>query len=90
MSTLLQADVFFFIAALGTVALSFLGAIALWYLIKVLRSAHELLEVLKKEGGAIGGKAEHLLQRVEESMVFNFLFKQRKQHGHLTKNSKRS
>jgi len=49
----IQADIFFFVSTIALVIISIGIVVALFYLIKVLRNAREISEVVKEEGKAI-------------------------------------
>lgn len=74
MNTLIHADIFFFISSIGFIILFALFVIALVYLIKLIRSLHRTIEMLKTKAKGLEEDAEELLEDVRESVVFRLIF----------------
>lgn len=60
METLFQADIFFFITAVATVALSILVGIAVVYLIRILRNVRDISDTAKKEADLLAKDVDDL------------------------------
>jgi hypothetical protein len=87
MNTLIHADVFFFISSIGFIILFALFVIALVYLIKLIRSLHRAIEMLKAKANSLEEDAEELLEDVRESVIFRLIFG-RKRHTRARTNKK--
>ena len=60
MNTLVHADLFFFVTTVFVGILSLSTAIAMYYVIGILRDVKQLSAILKEEGERIGGDLAHL------------------------------
>lgn len=57
MNTLLQADIFFFIASIATIVLTILCAIVLWHISRVAKNIHAASDAIQNEFSAL---VEHI------------------------------
>jgi beta-lactamase regulating signal transducer with metallopeptidase domain len=74
MQSLIHADIFFFIASIGTIIFIVLTSILLWYLIKAGKSLFALSEVLRSEVKESEEFIQDLKNRLENNFVFQFFF----------------
>ncbi len=74
MSSILQADIFFFISSIATVLLTVLISVLLFYLIKASRNLQELSEALKNGYNESEEFVTDLVERFERNILFRFLF----------------
>ena len=98
MATLIHADIFFFITSIVTVVLSILLAIALFYIILILRDLRHLSGLVRKGGETLAEDMGEIRSAMIEggtkmkSLVFDFfyrLFMQRHKRKTETKKKKR-
>ena len=78
MEQLMKADIFFFISSVATVVLGTMVSILLFYLIRAGRNLYELSDALK---GGFKGSEEFVLElrgRLEDNVIFRFLFPPRR------------
>lgn len=74
MDTLLQANIFFFIASMGTIIFIILGSIALFYLIHILKNVKEATDSLRGKIETASEQVEKMRQKISESLIFNLIF----------------
>ncbi len=74
MDTLLQANIFFFIASIGTIIFIILGSIALYYLIHILKNVKEATDSLRGKIETASEQVEKMRQKISESLIFNLIF----------------
>jgi len=74
MNTLLQANIFFFIASMGTIIFIILGSIALFYLIHILKNVKEATDSLRGKIETASEQVEKMRQKISESLIFNLIF----------------
>lgn len=58
--SLIHADIFFFISTISLVVLTVAAAIALFYLIRILRNARDISDTIKSESGEIVADSKRL------------------------------
>lgn len=78
MDTLVKADIFFFIASIATIIFVILISICLYYLAGALRNFRDISLILKKGIENTSEHLEELVEQVEESSVFRFIFGKKK------------
>ena len=86
MDTLIKADIFFFISSLGFVFLWILVAIFLFYLIRATRTFSRIMNKVEENIDDVGDITKDMLEEVQDSTVFNFLFKKKKKSLSKTRN----
>lgn len=74
MDTLIQADIFFFISAVGTIILTILAAVALYYLIRILRDFSNISDTLKRGVDKASGHLDELVDMLMGNALFRFFF----------------
>jgi hypothetical protein len=72
--TLVQADIFFFIASIATIVLTILISFLLFYLIRAGKNLYKLSEALKSEFKESEEFIKGLKDRLENNFVFRFFF----------------
>lgn len=78
MTTLMQSEVFFFIASVGFIVLGILAAIILVYVLLALNSFSKILKKTEKDVDALGDTTKEMLEDMRNSSVFQFLFSRKK------------
>ena len=74
MTTLIQANIFFFITSVAVVIFLILGAIACIYLIGFLRNLKRASDMLTHKIEIASEHADTLFEDIRESTIFSFLF----------------
>lgn len=74
METLIKADIFFFISSLSAIIVAVFVCVLLFYLIRVIKSFSNLLEMLKGDYNDSGEYVSELRDRLESNMAFRLLF----------------
>ncbi len=74
MDTLLQSQIFFFISSVGFVLLWIFLAVFLYYLIRTTRALSRIVEKAEKDIEAIGDTTREVIEEMQDSTVFKFLF----------------
>ncbi len=74
MESILQADIFFFVATVCMVAISVLLGVVLIRISRGLRLLTGILESLKTQTENIGDQAGEMLEQIHDSFIFNILF----------------
>jgi uncharacterized protein YoxC len=74
MNTLIQANIFFFIASIAFVILTVLLIIILIYIIGLLKNVRRITDKLEGDIEIIGDEAKELLSDMRQSVAFRFLF----------------
>ena len=74
METLIKADIFFFIASVGFIIITFLFIIALYHLIKILKDFEFISDKLQKGVNFASSNLEDLAKNVNESSIFQIIF----------------
>ena len=69
MTTLVHADIFFFITTIVTVALGILVAVALWYVVLILRDLRHLSDLARTGGEKLAGDLDGLRAAAKEEGV---------------------
>lgn len=66
MNTIIQADIFFFIASIALTIVTIIFIIALIYLIKFLRDAKQVMNIIRYEAELVSEDLENLRDKVYE------------------------
>lgn len=74
MDTVMKADIFFFVTTIAVVVFMTLASIALWYLIKILRSVRRAADSLEGKIESASEQAEALYGKLTDSVLFNLIF----------------
>ncbi|MCX6757549.1 MAG: DUF948 domain-containing protein [Candidatus Nomurabacteria bacterium] len=80
MNTVMQMQVFFFISSIGFIILWIFLAIFLFYLIRAMNTFSRIMDRVEKDINKIGDTTKDILEDIQESMVFQFLFRKRKKN----------
>ena len=89
MDTLIKADVFFFITSIFVIVLTVVLVVASVYIIRALKNFADISDLLRDTVEQTHGELADMVQYVEESPAFSFLFgrrHRRKQRGEEKKN----
>ena len=78
MESFMRADAFFFISSIGFVVLAILGAIALVYLILLLRRLLSITRKVEEDVDSIADEVKKLLAVLAESRLLGWLFRKRR------------
>jgi uncharacterized membrane protein len=82
MNTLAHADTFFLVATIGFSLLFLLIAVALLYLISLLKSIARISTKIEKDIDTIGDTAKQFVMQLWDSTIFSWIFgKKRKRKG---------
>lgn len=74
MNTILQADIFFFIASIAFVIVTVLVVIALVYIIGLLKNVRRIADKLEGDIEIISDEAKEMITDMRQSTAFRFLF----------------
>lgn len=74
METLMKADIFFFISAIGTILFTVFGLVALYYLIRILKDFSSISDALKKGVETASGHLDDLVDMLMSNKLFRFFF----------------
>lgn len=77
MTTLLQADIFFFITTIAVILLTVLGSVLAYYLIKILKDLKAITASLKQLADNANEEAQDLWERLQNNRLFTFLLARR-------------
>lgn len=78
--TLIHADIFFFIASIGTVIFIILTSIAIYYLIGLLKNVRNLTNSLQNKVETASENLEEMRRKISESLIFNLIFMKKKEN----------
>ncbi len=78
METLIHADIFFFISAIGTIILTILAAVALYYLIRILRDFSNISDTLKNGVDKASGHLDEFIEVLMSNALFKFFFRNKR------------
>ncbi len=76
--TLIHADIFFFIASIGTIIFIILISIAIYYLIGLLRNVRDLTGTLQDKVNGVSENLEEMRKKISESLIYNLIFMKKK------------
>lgn len=74
MQTLIKADIFFFVTTICVVFISIFLIIFLAKLARLLESVRKLTDMIKDKTFDISEDAKEILERIENSFIFNLIF----------------
>lgn len=74
MTTLIHADIFFFIASIGFILLTSLTAILLYYVIGILRKIRAVSDTIGENIEGMSNDAKEFVEDVRGSGVYRLLF----------------
>jgi uncharacterized protein YoxC len=80
MTTIMQSQIFFFISSVGFIILGILVGVVLIYLLRAINLFSKTLEKLEKNIDSVGDITKEMLEEIEDSNVFRFLFKKKRKH----------
>jgi predicted Holliday junction resolvase-like endonuclease len=81
MSEILQANIFFFITSIAVIVFTFLLSVALFHLIKIMKSVRKIMERVEVESEAIADDVERLRVFItEESFLSRFFTRSERSH----------
>ncbi len=73
-----SADIFFVISSVGFVVLWILVAIVLMYILRAFHTFSRILKIVEKDINAISDTTRELIDDMQESSVYKFLFGRKK------------
>lgn len=76
--TLIHADIFFFIASIGTIIFIILISIAIYYLIGLLKNVRNLTGTLQDKVNGVSEDLEEMRKKISESLIYNLIFMKKK------------
>lgn len=74
MSEVLQANIFFMITAIAVVVVTILIAVALYYVIRILRAVRDIAERVREGSEIIAEDAAHLREEILSGNIFSELY----------------
>ncbi len=80
MTTIMQSQIFFFISSIGFVITGVLAVIILIYILRALNSFSKILKRAEKDINSTGDITKEMLEEMQDSNVFRFLFKGKRKH----------
>jgi membrane protein implicated in regulation of membrane protease activity len=76
MNDILHANIFFFITSVAVVVLAILGAVALYYILGILKNIRNISDRAERGSEILAGDMEHLRENIkEEGMRFRHIKK---------------
>lgn len=86
METLLKADIFFFITSIAVILLTLFVLIVLYHLIKILKDVEFISDKLQKGTAFATDNLEELVNNINQSSIFKFIFGKKKSSSRKKKN----
>lgn len=80
----MQSQIFFFISSIGFVILGILAVIVFIYILRALNSFSKILKRAEKDIDSIGDTTKEMLEEIQDSRVFRFLFKGKRKHKEIS------
>lgn len=80
MPDIIHLQIFFFISSVGFIILGILVAVVLIYVIRTLKSFSKIIKRAEKDIDSIGDTTKEMLEEIQDSTVFKFLFKGKRRH----------
>lgn len=80
MTTLQQADIFFFISSIGFIVLFVILLVLGLYLIRISRNISRITEHVERDIETIGDTAKEFVLDLQQSSLFSLLFRKRKKY----------
>lgn len=74
MTTLIHADIFFFIASIGFIVLTAITAVLLFYVIGILRKVKAVSETIGENVEGMSADAREFVHDIRESSIYRMLF----------------
>ncbi len=74
MESLIQADIFFFIASIGFILIGGLMIVILIRVIRILGTVNRISDMIERNAGIIGDEAKEVLLDVRQSRVYTMFF----------------
>jgi hypothetical protein len=89
MGEVLQANIFFFVTGISVIVITFLGAIALYHVIRLLRSARRVMDRIETSSEVIAGDLEQVRTYITERSFLSRIFMGRSpmEEGHVSRQS---
>ncbi len=84
-SSIIHADIFFFVTTVALIIFAVIGIIASLYIIAILRNIRDISRTLKHGVENAEGRIEEMCSGVEDSAVFKFIFGRKKQRRTIIK-----
>lgn len=81
MDEILQADIFFFIASIGVVLFILLVSIALYHIIKIIRSIRRIVDRIEVGSEAVADDLRELRATLSPTRIFSLLLNLTGVHG---------
>lgn len=78
MTDIIQSQIFFFISSVGFIVLGILAVIVLIYILRALNSFSNILKKAEKDINSVGDTTKEMLEEIQDSNVFQFLFKRKR------------
>lgn len=81
MESIAKSDIFFTVSSIAFAVLTVLLVVVLFYVIKIVKNLHEIVETAKKKTHELSHKLEDVEEYIKSSRVMNFvslLFNKRK------------
>ncbi len=78
-SSIIHADIFFFVTTVALIIFAVIGIIASWYIIATLRNIRDISRTLKHGVDNAEGRIEEICDDIEDSAAFRFIFGRKKQ-----------
>ncbi len=75
MTTLIHADIFFFIATIGLILWIALGVVILLYVLRIVQSIRLLSKKLEHSIEGMSDEATGFIHDIRQSLVYRFIFK---------------
>ena len=82
MTTLIQANIFFFITSIAVVIFLILGIIAFYYIIGILRNIKKASDAIEHKIESVSEHADDLYHSIKESFLFSMLFGKKRKYTH--------
>ncbi len=86
-SSIIHADIFFFVTTVALIIFAVIGIIASLYIIAILRNIRDISRTLKHGVDNAEGRIEEMCSGVEDSAVFRFIFGKKKSKKQSAKKS---
>ena len=80
MTPIIQSQIFFFISSVGFIILGILVGIVLIFILRAVNSFSKILKKLEEDVDSMSNTTKEMLEEVQDSNVFRFLFKGKKKH----------
>ncbi len=78
-SSIIHADIFFFVTTVALIIFTVIGIIASLYIIAILKNIRDISRTLKRGVENAEGRIEEIVNDIEDSTIFRFIFGRKKQ-----------